>query len=456
MVGVATVILAAGKGTRMKSRLPKVLHHVCGKPMVSHVMDAAQAVGVEKQVVVVGFGAEEVKETLGERCAYVVQAEQLGTGHAVMQAESLFLNHKGTVMVLCGDTPLLTRELLAGLLNEHENHQNTATILTAHVDDPAGYGRVIRDKAGFVTKIVEQKDASVAEQTVREINTGIYCFASEELFKALHDITVENAQGEYYLTDVIEIFVTAGKRVGAFTAGNAIDTMGVNSRVQLAEAETIMRDRIRVQWMEAGVTLMDPASTYIDCEVTIEPDTILYPQTWLAGNTRIGRDCVVGPQVHIGNTTVGNNVHMHFVHAMESSIGDNVRVGPFVNLRPGTQLANDVRIGNFVEVKNSQVGLGSKVPHLSYIGDASIGQKVNIGSGTITVNYDGKHKHRTIIEDNAFVGCNSNLVAPVTVGEGAYVAAGSTITKDVPPAALGVARARQSNIEGWVQKKSGR
>lgn len=453
MADVATVILAAGKGTRMKSRLPKVLHRVCGKPMVEHVLAAAQAIGIEKQVVVVGFGAEDVQAALGDRCEYVVQKEQLGTGHAVLQAEALFANFTGTVMVLCGDTPLLTKELLAGLLAEHEKQQNMATVLTACLTNPTGYGRVIRDQAGGVAKIVEQKDASNEEQLVQEINTGIYCFAGQELFNALHSITADNAQGEYYLTDVIEVAVKAGKRVGAFTTDNFVDTLGVNSRVQLAEAETIMRDRIRLHWMEAGVTLMDPASTYIDCDVILEPDTVICPQTWLAGRTRIGRDCIIGPQVHIKNSLIGNNTHVHFAHVMESSIGEHVNVGPFVNLRPGTQLADNVRVGNFVEIKNSQIGQGSKVPHLSYIGDTDMGSKVNIGSGTITVNYDGKVKHRTVIEDEAFVGCNSNLIAPVTVGRGAYVAAGSTITKDVPPAALGVARARQSNIEGWTQRK---
>lgn len=455
MAGVVTVILAAGKGTRMKSRLPKVLHRVCGKPMVEHVLDAAQEIGIERQVVVVGYGAEQVQAALGERCAYVVQAEQLGTGHAVLQAESTLYNFEGTVMVLCGDTPLLTAELLAGLLEEHQKRRNTATILTAHLANPTGYGRIIRDQNGFVAKIVEQKDASIEEQTVKEINTGIYCFASNDLFKALHEINANNAQGEYYLTDAIEIIVKAGKPVGAFVADSAVDTMGVNSRVQLAEAETLMRDRIRLYWMDAGVTLMDPASTFIDRTVVIEPDTVIYPQTWLEGKTQVGRDCIIGPQVHIGNSLIGNNAHVYFAHIMESSLGDNAKVGPFVNLRPGTELANDVKVGNFVEVKNSQVGQGSKLPHLSYIGDSTIGRKVNIGSGTITVNYDGKRKYRTVIEDGAFVGCNANLVAPVTIGQGAYIAAGSTITKDVPPAALGVARARQSNIEGWVERKAG-
>ena len=455
MAGVATIILAAGKGTRMKSRLPKVLHRVCGKPMVDHVLDAAAALGAERQVVVIGYGGEEVKTVLGERCMYAWQTEQLGTGHAVLQAEKLFLDYEGTVMVLCGDTPLLTIELLENLISEHRKSKNTATILTAFMADPTGYGRIIRSTEGFVHKIVEQKDADVEELTVREINTGIYCFESTELFPALYRVTANNVQGEYYLTDVIGLLVQDGKQVGAYMSTDATQTMGVNSRTQLAEAEVILRDRIRLSWMEAGVTLMDPASIYIDRDVSIEQDTVIYPQTWLEGKTVIGRDCVIGPQVHIADSSVGENVHLFFAHVKESCIGNNVNVGPFVNLRPGTQLADNVRVGNFVEVKNSQVGIGSKLPHLSYIGDTTIGSHVNIGSGTITVNYDGKHKNRTIIEDDAFIGCNSNLVAPVTIGHGAYVAAGSTITKNVPPAALGVARARQSNIEGWTQRNKG-
>lgn len=455
MAGVATIILAAGKGTRMKSRLPKVLHRVCGKPMVDHVLDAAAALGAEKQVVVIGYGGEEVQAALGERCTYAWQTEQLGTGHAVLQTEEVFLEYKGIVMVLCGDTPLLTKELLENLLAEHCKNKNTATVLTAFLAEPTGYGRIIRSPEGLVHKIVEQKDATVEELATREINTGIYCFESAELFPALHRITANNAQGEYYLTDVIGLLVQDGKRVGAYMSTDAAQTMGVNSRTQLAEAEVILRDRIRLSWMEAGVTLMDPASIYIDMDVCIEQDTIIYPQTWLEGKTTIGRDCVIGPQVHIEDSSVGENVHLYFAHVKESHIGNNVNVGPFVNLRPGTQLGDAVRVGNFVEVKNSHVGTGSKLPHLSYIGDTTIGSRVNIGSGTITVNYDGKQKHRTNIEDDAFIGCNSNLVAPVTISQGAYVAAGSTITKDVPPAALGVARARQVNIEGWTQRKKG-
>jgi bifunctional UDP-N-acetylglucosamine pyrophosphorylase / glucosamine-1-phosphate N-acetyltransferase len=453
MAGVATIILAAGKGTRMKSRLPKVLHRVCGKAMAEHVLDSASAMGAERQVVVIGFGGDEVKAVLGERCNYALQAEQLGTGHAVLQAESAFRDFTGTIMVLCGDTPLLTKELLSDLLAEHRKQKNTVTILTAELSDPTGYGRIIRNQSGHVVKIVEQKDATDEERAVQEINTGIYCFESADLFASLRRITADNVQGEYYLTDVIEIFVKGGKPVGAFVAADAAETMGVNSRVQLAEAEVILRDRIRMKWMEAGVTLMDPASIFIDADVTIESDTMIYPQSWLEGKTKIGRDCIIGPQVHMVDTVVGDNVHLHFAHVKESSIGNNVNAGPFVHLRPGTQLANGVKVGNFVELKNSQVGEGSKVPHLSYIGDTTIGRKVNIGSGTITVNYDGKKKYRTTIEDEAFVGCNSNLVAPVTIGQGAYVAAGSTITKDVPPSALGVARAKQSNLEGWAQRK---
>lgn len=455
MAGVATIILAAGKGTRMKSRMPKVLHRVCGKPMVGHVLDTAALLGAEKQVVVIGYGGEEVQAALEGRCMFAWQTEQLGTGHAVMQAEELFLNYTGLVMVLCGDTPLLTKELLENLLAEHRKSENTATVLTAYLADPTGYGRIIRSAEGYVHRIVEQKDATVEECAVKETNTGIYCFESAELFPALYSITPNNAQGEYYLTDVIGLLVQDGKRVGAYMTTDAAQTMGVNSRTQLAEAEVILRDRIRLSWMESGVTLMDPASIFIDMDVTIEPDTTIYPQTWLEGKTTIGKNCVIGPQVHVTDSTIGEDVHLFFAHVKETRIGNHANIGPYVNLRPGTQLGDDVKVGNFVEVKNTVVGASSKLPHLSYIGDTTVGSRVNIGSGTITVNYDGKHKSRTVIEDDAFVGCNSNLVAPVTIGQGAYVAAGSTITKDVPPAALGVARAKQSNIEGWAQRKKG-
>lgn len=453
MSELTAVILAAGKGTRMKSALPKVLHKVGGKPMVQHVLDAAATAGAVQKIVVIGFGAESVQHAIGSQAVFAVQAEQLGTGHAVMQTKDILANVQGTVMVLCGDTPLLRGELLLKLYRQHREQGAKATVLTAVMPNPSGYGRVIRGEGKQVLKIVEQKDADPSELSVNEINTGIYCFEVEALFAALTGITPNNSQGEYYLTDVIGILVSQGDKVWAVPADDYQDTMGINSRVQLAEAEQILRKRKITALMESGVTIMDPASTFVDEEVTIAPDTVIYPFTWLEGKTVVGSGCEIGPNTRIENTSIGDNTVLSFVYAHDCKVGSGVTVGPYVHLRPGTQLADDVKVGNFVEIKNSGIGLGSKVPHLSYIGDTDMGARVNIGSGTITVNYDGKHKHRTTIEDNAFIGCNTNLVAPVKIGQGAYVGAGSTITKDVPPDSLGVARAKQSNIEGWTQKR---
>lgn len=453
MSDLLAVILAAGKGTRMKSALPKVLHEIGGKPMVQHVLDAAHIAGANKKVVVVGFGAECVETTLGNQAEFVVQAEQLGTGHAVMQAREYLQDFDGTIMVLCGDTPLLKGETLKKLFAEHKSAGAAATVLTAHMPNPTGYGRVIRDASGQVLKIVEQKDANSRELAVNEINTGIYCFERAALFDALQNINCDNMQGEYYLTDVIGILATAHSKVWAVQVDDYQDTLGINSRMQLAEAEKIVRRRKLVELMDSGVTIMDIDSTFIDQAVTIAADTVIYPFTWIEGNTEIGRNCKIGPNSRIENSSIGDNTTLHFVYAHDCKVGNDAIIGPYVHLRPATVLADKVKVGNFVEIKNSQVGVGSKVPHLSYIGDTDMGEKVNIGSGTITVNYDGKSKYRTTIEDGAFIGCNTNLVAPVTVGKGAYVAAGSTITKNVPADALGVARSRQSNIEGWVTKK---
>ncbi|MEG6585201.1 bifunctional UDP-N-acetylglucosamine diphosphorylase/glucosamine-1-phosphate N-acetyltransferase GlmU [Dendrosporobacter sp. 1207_IL3150] len=453
MSKLLSIVLAAGKGTRMKSTLPKVLHRVGGKSMVQHVLDAAKGAGASRNVVVIGFGADSVADELGSQAEFVVQSEQLGTGHAVMQANELLKDFEGTVMVLCGDTPLLRAELLSKLYAEHSKAKASATVLTAKMPDPTGYGRVIRDASGQVIKIVEHKDATSEELLVNEVNTGIYCFERAALFEALAGLNCNNVQGEYYLTDVISILSEKNAKVWAAEADDYQETFGINSRAQLAEAEKILRKRKNLELMNNGVTIMDVDSTFIDAEVSIGPDTVIMPFTWIEGSTSIGSGCEIGPNTRIQNTMIGDNVTLHFVYAHDCHISDNVTVGPYVHLRPNTKLAQGVKIGNFVEVKNSQIGEGSKIPHLSYIGDTDMGQKVNIGSGTITVNYDGKNKHRTNIEDGAFVGCNTNLVAPVTVGHGAYVAAGSTITKDVPPAALGVARARQNNIEGWVEKR---
>lgn len=453
MGDLVAVILAAGKGTRMKSALPKVLHAVGGKPMVQHVLAMAQAAGAARSVVVVGFGSDQVEALLQGQAETVVQEQQLGTGHAVLQAQPLLSGHTGTVLVLCGDTPLVTADMLRRLCDEHVRQDAAATVLSARMPDPTGYGRVIRNAAGDVLKIVEQKDAASEELAVSEVNTGIYCFDSAALFAALAQVGCQNQQGEYYLTDVIAILRGQGRRVRACGTDDYEATLGINSRLQLAQAEKILRRRKLEQLMADGVTVMDPDSTFVDADVSVGADSILYPFTWLEGKTVLGARCAIGPQARLSDVQAGDDCALQFTYAHECTMGDGVTAGPYVHLRPGTQLASRVKVGNFVEVKNSCIGQGSKIPHLSYIGDTDMGPGVNIGCGTITVNYDGKQKHRTTIEESAFVGCNSNLVAPVTVGQGAYVAAGSTITKDIPAGALGVARGRQTNLEGWVEKR---
>lgn len=454
MQEIIAVILAAGKGTRMKSNLPKVLHEVGGKPMLRHVTTAAQAAGAVRLVVVVGFGGEQVATIMGgDGLEYVTQAQQLGTGHAVMQTQTVLKEVRGTILLLCGDTPLLQTATLQSLWRAHQESGAAATVLTAKPADPQGYGRILRNAAGNVCGIVEQKDATPEQIRINEINTGIYCFEAEPLFAALDGLTCNNAQQEYYLTDVLAILAQSGQKVGAVTVDDFEETLGINSRGQLAEAEAILRRRKLSELMESGVTVMDPASTFVDSDVVIGRDTVIYPFTWIEGTTVIGEDCRIGPNTRIADSVIGNGVTLHFVYGHECIVEDAATVGPYVHLRPAAKLAVGVKVGNFVEIKNSQVGRGSKVPHLSYIGDTDMGSGVNIGCGAITVNYDGQKKHRTTIGDDAFIGCNTNLVAPVSVGDGAYTAAGSTITKDVPSRALGVGRARQTNIAGWVDKK---
>ena len=444
------LILAAGKGTRMKSKLPKVLHKVGGVPMVEQVLNTVKAAGTERQVVVVGFGGEAVQTYLGKQAETVMQEQQLGTGHAVLQAEPLLKDATGTLLVTCGDTPLVREETFRALMQYHAETGAAATVLTAIMPDSFGYGRVIRDAKGQVTKIVEQKDGTLEELAVREVNAGIYCFELPLLWDLLHHVGNNNAQGEYYLTDIIGMLVDAGKTVSAYAAPEYQETLGVNSRLQLAEAERVLRQRKLEQLMTDGVSIIDPGNTYVDTTVTVGRDTVLHPGTILEGTTTIGEDCHVGPYVRMTNVKMGDNDHLQFTYAHDCEIKNGCEIGPFVHFRPNTVIGNDVKVGNYMEVKNSNIGDGTKLPHLSYIGDSDVGQHVNIGCGTITVNYDGKIKHRTHIGNHAFVGCNSNLVAPVSVGDYAYVAAGSTITKDVPENALGVGRARQKNIDGWV------
>ena len=452
MSKMVAVILAAGKGTRMRSKLPKVLHKVGGKPMLEHVLAAAETAGADKKIVVVGFESEQVVEFVGTNAEIAVQAEQLGTGHAVMQTAESLKDFAGTVMILCGDTPLLDGYELRKFFASHLGLGAAVTVLTAIMPDPSGYGRILRDADGQVVGIVEEKDATPEQKRIQEINTGIYCIEAPLLFEALSDLTCDNAQGEYYLTDVLGKLNKMGKIVGGVDTADSDMIMGINSRRQLADAEAIMRNRTLEKLMDQGVTIMDPNSTFIEGSVEIGQDTIIYPFTWLEGNTRIGAGSVIGPNTRLTNVAVGDDTSLQFVYGHDCVVGNGVTVGPYVHLRPDTVISDKVKIGNFVEVKNSNVGVGSKLPHLSDIGDSDIGERVNIGCGCITVNYDGKKKHRTVVEDDAVVGCNSNLVAPVTVGAGAYVGAGSTVTKDVPADDLGVARAKQVNIKGWAAK----
>ncbi|MCM2676509.1 bifunctional UDP-N-acetylglucosamine diphosphorylase/glucosamine-1-phosphate N-acetyltransferase GlmU [Alkalicoccobacillus plakortidis] len=446
------VILAAGQGTRMKSKLYKVLHPVCGKPMVQHVSDALGQVGFDETVIVVGHGAEAVQAQLGDDMHYVLQSEQLGTGHAVLQADELLKDKKGITVVLAGDTPLLTGETIDALIEEHHAKQAKITVLTALAEDPTGYGRVIRDANGLVERVVEHKDATAEEQKVCEINTSTYCFDNELLFQALKKVGNDNAQGEYYLPDVIEILQKQGEIIAAYQSPSFSETLGVNDRVALSQAEAIMKERTNEKWMRAGVTIVDPTQTYISPDARIGQDTVIYPGVSIQGTSIIGSECVIGANSEILNSTLADYVEVKQSVIHDSTVAEHVTIGPFAHIRPGSVLGEDVRIGNFVEVKKSTLAKGTKAAHLSYVGDAEVGENVNLGCGTITVNYDGVNKYKTTIDDGAFIGSNSNLVAPVHIGENALVAAGSTITKDVPHQALSIARARQVNKENY--KKS--
>lgn len=446
------VILAAGQGTRMKSKLYKVLHPVCGKAMVDHVLTQLERVGIDQIVTVVGHGAGQVKQLLGDRTTYALQAEQLGTGHAVMQAENILGQKDGITLVTCGDTPLFTAETFKQLFAYHEQQGAAATVLTAHTDQPFGYGRIIRDAAGTVAKIVEQKDATPEEAAVQEINTGVYCFNNQELFAALHQLSNDNAQGEYYLTDVIGILKQAGKQVGAFQMDDFTESMGVNDRVALANATRVMQQRINTRHMQNGVTMIDPATTYIDTDVQIGNDTVIEPGVVLKGKTSIGSDCVIGAHSEIRDSVIEDGVTVTASFLENAVMHKDSNIGPYSHLRPKAEIGVGVHIGNFCEVKNAQIGQNTKVGHLTYVGDATLGKEINIGCGTVFVNYDGMNKHHTNVGDYSFIGSGSNIIAPVEIGDHAYVAAGSTITDDVAPHDMGIARGRQVNKKGYYDR----
>lgn len=452
MENLKAVILAAGEGTRMKSKKPKVLHEVLNKSMLGYVIDTARGCGAEDICVVVGHKADMVKESVQEDgILFVLQAEQLGTGHAVMQAGD-FIEEDKDILILYGDTPLITAQTLRDLIAFHRREKNGVSIISAVVADPTGYGHIIRDDRGAFVKNIEHKDAGEAEKMVCEINTGVYCFQGAALKNALKRLTNNNVQKEYYLPDALEIIRGDGLGVNAMVSGDVTEFFGVNSRVQLAEAEALMKKRINRAHMENGVTIIDPDQTYIGRDVKIGCDTVLYPGTVLEGQTVIGEDCLVGPCARLTNVKVSDRVKIQYTTGMDSEIGEDTTVGPYAYIRPNSKIGRHVKIGDFVEVKNSVIGDNTKVSHLTYIGDSDVGERINFGCGTVTVNYDGHKKFRTVIEDDVFIGCNANLVAPVTVKKGSYIAAGSTITKDVPEENLAVARSRQQNIHGWVKK----
>ncbi|MSM39887.1 MAG: bifunctional UDP-N-acetylglucosamine diphosphorylase/glucosamine-1-phosphate N-acetyltransferase GlmU [Geobacter sp.] len=456
MSEVAAVILAAGKGTRMKSDLVKVLHPVGGMPLVAWPVMSARQAGAGRMVLVVGHQADKVQEYFAreESLSFAAQLEQLGTGHAVACAREALAGFDGTVLILCGDVPLIRGETLSAMLAEHRQRNATLTVLTTHLENPHGYGRVVKREGGRVLRIVEEKDATLDERQIREINSGIYCVEAGFLFDAVASLSNDNAQGEYYLTDIVTQAAERGLMAIAFSIDDPNEVMGVNDRVQLAAAGTLLRRRINESLMLAGTTIVDPACTYIDGTVRIGTDTIVYPNVQISGNTVIGTGCVIEPSVVIRDCRIADRVTIKAGSVMTgSTVGEETAVGPMAHLRPETALGAHVKIGNFVETKKIDMGDGSKSSHLTYLGDATIGRDVNIGCGTITCNYDGVKKHRTVIEDGVFVGSDVQLVAPVTVGRNSLIAAGTTVTHDIPPDSLAIARSPQVNKVGWKLKK---
>ncbi len=449
---LAVVVLAAGEGTRMKSSLPKVLHKICGRPIISYIINAVQNLNPVKLIIVVGHQKEKVMENLDDGIEVVAQESQLGTGHAVLVVEQYLSDYEGSVLVLSGDSPLIKSETLLELVRLRENSMATAAILTAKLKDPGGYGRIIRH-GNEIIRIVEEKDATVDEVKNDEVNSGIYCFDNVKLFDFLKDVKNENQQKEYYLTDVIGVIKDNGEKVVSMMVEDEDEILGINSRRQQAKVDEIMRKRINYRLMDEGVTFIDPDLSFVGPDVIVGKDTVIYPLTFLEGKTSIGEGCEIGPSARLVNATIGKDVKIQNSVISESIVGDGASIGPFCSLRKGTEIKKRAKVGTFVEIKKSEVGVNSKVPHLSYIGDATIGDNVNIGAGSITCNYDGIEKHRTIIEDDVFIGSDTMLVAPLRVHKGAMTGAGSTITLDVPAESLAVERSEQRMVKDYLKKK---
>jgi bifunctional UDP-N-acetylglucosamine pyrophosphorylase/glucosamine-1-phosphate N-acetyltransferase len=452
---ITTVILAAGKGTRMKSDLVKVLHPILGLPMLSYPIELSlRGIKSEKTIVVVGYQADQIKERFkGPRIQFALQEEQLGTGHAALQAIPFLKGATGTVLILCGDVPLAKADTLRSFIDAYVKSNTALSVLTTEVENPFGYGRIIRSPEGWIEKIVEEKDASEEEKSIREVNTGMYCVKVSFLTEGLAKIGKDNAQGEYYLTDLVGIAKKKGVRCSAFRVPNPVEVMGINTRVDLAVANGILKLEKLKELMLSGVTVLDPGATYVENAVEVGRETTLYPNCYLYGTTKIGERCVIESNSRIADSVLGNEVTVRSnVVITESKVEDGAIIGPFAHLRPLSEIKTRAKIGNFVEVKKSVVGKGSKANHLAYIGDSLLGESVNIGAGTIFCNYDGVEKHQTVIGDRVFVGSNVELVAPVKVGSGSTIGAGSTITKDVPRGALAISRTKQKNIKGWSKK----
>lgn len=456
MDNLVTIILAAGKGTRMKSDLVKVLHPIAGIPMLAYPIRAVKETGCSTIIVIIGHQKDKVEKAFkDENIKFAYQEKQLGSGHAVTVAKDLIGNFESDVLILCGDVPLINAKILKQFVQLHRDNQATMSVLSVVLDNPFGYGRIIRDESGNCLGIVEERDATDNQKEIKEINTGLYCCKAAFLFDALKKTRIDNMQGEYYLPDIVSIGVKEGKKVQAVETDHFQEVIGINDRIGLAEAEKIMRQRILYDHMREGVTVVDPDSTYIDEGVIIGKESIIYPNTIIKGRSTIGKGCIIEINCSIINSVIGNNVHIKPSCVIDGSrVEDRVRIGPFAHLRPQTIIEEEVVVGNFIEIKKSHISKGSKACHVTYLGDARIGKGVNIGAGTITCNYDGRKKHPTVIEDDVFVGSNTSLVAPVIIGKKAVIGAGSTITKDVPENALAVARKKQKNYDHFSRADS--